>query len=224
MKLFITATDTEAGKTYVTVGLLKAFNCLNFSTLGIKPVATGCVKHEDNVLYNADALLLQQHSSVLVDYADVNPFAFIPPVSPNIAAKKNGQLLTVDALTQKIQLIFHQHPAQIYLIEGIGGWQVPLNDHETMADFVSANRFSVLLVVNIKLGCLNHALLTYQSIRQAGVNLQGFIANCCVPGTAESGEIINTLKNFLHVPCLGVIAFQQALKEAIDISVLTGSV
>lgn len=220
IKLFITGTDTDVGKTYITVGILNAFKNQKYSTLGIKPVASGCVKSHDQ-LHNADALSLQENSSILLHYHQINPFALLPPISPNIAAKEAGRLITVQELKQKTQYAL-QFSADICLVEGIGGWYVPLNHTETMADYVKAIGLKTVLVVGIRLGCLNHALLTYQAMINDGVAVAGWVANCIDPHMSHIEENINTLRELLPAPCLGVVGFQQKAEEGIDLNGFIG--
>jgi dethiobiotin synthetase len=215
LKFFITGTDTNIGKTYISVGLLKFFNQSGYSTLGIKPIATGC-EEKNNKFYNSDALLLQDASSIKLAYASINPTAFKPPVAPHIAALKTGQLLSVRSITQKLQPALNCR-ADVFIIEGVGGWHVPLNPHETMADFAIQNQFSVIVVIGIRLGCLNHGILTYQAVKASGVNISGWIANCIEPGVLEMSEIIKFLKDYIKVPCLGKVGYQEKPEDKFDI-------
>lgn len=215
IKLFIAGTDTNIGKTYISVGILNAFKNQKYSTLGIKPVATGCIKTHSQ-LQNEDALALQQSSSILLHYHQINPIAFEPPISPNIAARETNRLITVQELRQKTQYAL-QFSADICLVEGVGGWYVPLNHQETMADYVKAIGIKTVLVVGIRLGCLNHALLTYQAMKQDNVPIAGWIANCIDPNMLRVEENLNTLREYLPIPCLGVIGFRQKAEEGLDL-------
>jgi dethiobiotin synthetase len=198
-KIFITGTDTNIGKTYVSVKLLQEFNQLGLKTIGIKPVATGCSNG-----YNEDALLLQQNSSVKLDYCLINPFSFEPPISPNIACAD----LTVDKIWNSLQEALNTK-ADIYIIEGAGGWFAPLNAKETMADLVKKfEDIEIILVVGIRLGCLNHALLTYQAIKNFNLNIAGWIANIIDPSAQAIDENIDTLKAYITEPCLKVINYE----------------
>lgn len=153
-KIFITGTDTNIGKTYVTVKLLQQFNRQGLKTIGLKPVATGCINGQ-----NEDALLLQQNASIQVDYSLINPFSFALAVSPNIACDN----ISIEKISYALQKAF-KIQADIYLIEGIGGWFVPLNSKKTMADLVKTiEKIEIILVVGIRLGCLNHSLLMIPS-------------------------------------------------------------
>ncbi|VVC76798.1 ATP-dependent dethiobiotin synthetase BioD 1 [Aquicella siphonis] len=216
--LFIAGTDTEAGKTYVSCGLLQAFNKMGWSTLGIKPVASGCARSGGR-LNNPDTRQLQQASSLQLPHEAVTPFAFEPPVSPNIAAMLDGRALTVTQINRKLRNTL-ACPAAARIIEGCGGWHTPLNDRETMADFVMANRFPVLLVVGIRLGCLNHSLLTVRSMLQEQANVVGWIANCVTPEMLRHKENIAYLQRCLPVPCAGVIGHGARPEDAIDLGTI----
>ena len=205
LKLFITGTDTHIGKTYFSVELLKVFNRLSYSTLGLKPIASGCYK-KNGLLVNPDALALSQAASVKMPYQHLNPFSFEPAIAPHIAAKKVGMRLTIDEICKKLQVAFHT-PADIYVIEGVGGWQVPLNEKESMPDLVKHLNCQVVLVVGIKLGCLNHAILTAEAIKQSQSPFLGWVANCIDPTMDEIHENIDTLKNAIDAPYLGCVPF-----------------
>lgn len=205
MNIFITGTDTGVGKTYISCILLKEFNAQGFSTFGIKPIASGCSMQQGK-LVNEDALALQQAASVKQNYDRVNPIALEMPVSPNIAAELSGKLLSKSDILNKIAPSLAVS-ANIKIIEGIGGWLVPLSNDLTMADVVKTLDIPVILVVGIRLGCLNHALLTVRSIQQMQIPLLGWIANCIEPEMLACEENIETLKNWIPAPCLGVIPF-----------------
>jgi dethiobiotin synthetase len=200
-RIFITGTDTNIGKTFVSIKLLEKFNQQGFKTIGIKPVATGSIAG-----YNQDALLLQQYSSIKLDYNLINPFVFTPAVSPNIASLD----LTVDKIYFALQETL-TIPADVYLVEGIGGWFTPLNLKETMADLVKKiEGLEIILVVGIRLGCLNHALLTYNAIKNAKLSIVGWIANIIDPEMEAWNENIVTLKKYITEPCLEIYKYEHA--------------
>ncbi|SRR5579883_73169 len=207
MKLFIAGTDTEIGKTYISTGILQAFNQRGLSTLGCKPIATGCV-WQQNQLRNEDAVALQRAASIKLPYHRINPFAFEPPIAPHIAANQNQQLLSVQTLNEKMDYALN-YPADVCLIEGVGGWYVPLNERETMADFVIAQQLKVILVIGIRLGCINHSLLTFRAMQHDGVEVIGWVANCIHPDMDYCYENISTLQNWLPIPCLGKVGYKQ---------------
>lgn len=200
MNIFITGTDTGVGKTYISTRLLNHYNEQGLKTIGLKPVATGC-DLLNGKLYNDDALALQQAASIKLDYDWVNPFAFEPPIAPHIAAMQENKSITIASLSEKLMHALNT-PADIRIIEGAGGWLLPLNERETMADFVAQENFAVILVVGMRLGCLNHALLTAHAIHTAKVNCIGWIANCIDPNMPHLQENIATLKQRLTIPCI----------------------
>lgn len=216
--IFVAGTDTDAGKTYISCGLLRAFTTLGWTTLGIKPVASGCRLYNGR-LENPDTLLLQQASSERFAHEDVTPFAFEAPISPNIAAAITRRSLSVKQLNQQLVRVL-AHPARARVMEGCGGWHVPLNDCETMADFVLSNRFPVLLVVGMRLGCLNHAQLTLRSMLQANINVLGWVGNCITPEMLNRNENISYLKRALPVPCAGIVEHGARPEDNIDIRML----
>ena len=216
MKLFVTGTDTDVGKTYVSVGILKALNQQGLSTLGIKPVASGCVAQGDK-FYSQDALALQEASSIKLDYDKINPFAYEPPIAPHIAAKQVHEDLSVAQIRKKMQYLL-KNLADVYLFEGVGGWYVPLNDQETMADFVKKAHLNVILVVGVRLGCINHALLTFKAMQKDKVNILGWVANCVDSNMQVCAENIATLQHWLPILCLGVISYQQRPEQVLDVA------
>lgn len=195
-KIFVTGTDTNVGKTYVTCQLLKQYNAANLSTIACKPVASGGYD---------DAALLQAASSIKLSHEDINPFMFSLPTAPHLAARQDNIPLSAKLLTDKLHPILNMS-ADVCLIEGVGGWFVPLNDSETMADFVHLNHFSVLLVVGIRLGCINHALLTQYALLQTNISVLGWIANCIEPDMLFAQSVIDDLHNRLQIPFIGTLA------------------
>ena len=202
---FITGTDTEVGKTRMTSALLQVANAKGLSTLGLKPIASGC-HFSDGQWHNDDALALQAAASIKLPYQQINPIALPQAIAPHLAAKAKGITLSVSLLQQHYQALLPM-PADFTLIEGVGGWLVPLNTTETMADFVAAINIPVILVVGIRLGCINHALLTAQVIRENNLALAGWVANSIDPDAQEQGEIIATLMSRLDAPCIGCVPF-----------------
>jgi dethiobiotin synthetase len=224
-KIFITGTDTNVGKTYVTVGLLKLLAKFNLKTIGLKPLASGCVQKQGQ-LYSDDALKIQAAATIMLEYSAVNPMRFLSPIAPHIAAQQSGHSITVAGL-QQLCAPGLQHPtADICVIEGVGGWYVPLNQSETMSDFVKAENCAVILVVGIKLGCLNHAILTYRALLQDQVKILGWVANCVDQDTMAVTENIAVLQEWLAVPLLGVVGHDVAPSEVLAgaLSVIGGAI
>lgn len=194
---FVAGTDTGVGKTHVACHLLMEARQRGLKTLGLKPLAAGAEKTSHG-LRNEDALLLQQASTVQFAYEDINPFCFAEPVAPHIAASENNVALSAAGIAAKIQMLLDKSDAELVIIEGAGGWRVPLNETETMADVVKLLGIPVILVVGMKLGCINHAILTAEAIRSDGINLHGWIANN--PGNPMPclEENISALAHFLN--------------------------
>lgn len=209
-KLFITGTDTDAGKTFVATTLLFKAQSLGLSTFGLKPVAAGCEwsleQNPSGEWLNDDALSLQAASTIRKDYATHNPVAFPQAIAPHIAAELNHIPLTLGNLLQQCQTGLEQ-VADLHLIEGAGGWLVPLNNEHTLADFAQQLNYDIVLVVGMKLGCINHALLTQQLILASKLNFVGWVANHIDPEMSEQETNFAYLKSHLQAPCLGRIPF-----------------
>jgi len=205
-RFFVTGTDTDAGKTVATCTLLEAFRQRGLRTIGLKPVAAGCEEGEGG-LRNSDALKLQQVMTESLPYEQINPIALREPIAPHIAAQREGRRLQASRLAGLIRGAA-MTPADVVLVEGAGGWLVPLNERQTLADLVRELQYPVILVVGMKLGCLNHALLTAQAIYQEGLTMAGWIANCVDPHMDQFDANLQTLESMLPAPCLGVIPHQ----------------
>ena len=199
---FVTGTDTGVGKTRVAEGLLAAGARAGLRTLGIKPVAAGIDGERGGNPYNVDARALQAAATLDVDYAAVNPILLRRPIAPHIAAAEEGIDIRVSALAAHCRSLLTAD-VDLAVIEGAGGWLVPLNDQETLADFCVVLGLPVILVVGMRLGCLNHALLTAAAIRGVGLELAGWVANCVESDMIELDANIETLRRQLSAPCLG---------------------
>lgn len=210
---FVTGTDTDAGKTFVTCALLHKANAMGLRTLGLKPLAAGCDETEEG-LQNADALLLQQHSSVKLPYKQINPIALKEPMAPHIAAMRESRRLSADRLAAFCRGAMMQ-PSDLVLIEGAGGWRVPLNPSETLARLPQELKTPVIMVVGMKLGCINHALLTAEAISRDGLTLAGWVANVIDPEMAVLQENIDTVRASLHAPLLGVVPWLENRSPAV---------
>ena len=198
---FITGTDTDVGKTTVAAGLLQAARAAGLSTAAGKPVASGCEVTPEG-LRNADALALMAQCTLALSYEEVNPVAFEPAIAPHIAAREAGVALTVPALLTPMQRILRQR-ADFTLIEGAGGWRVPLSGQDSLSDVAQGLDLPVILVVGVRLGCISHALLTAEAIAQDGLQLAGWVANIIDPKTSRLEENLATLAERLPAPCLG---------------------
>lgn len=200
---FIAGTDTDAGKTTVACGLLHAARQRGLSTAAAKPVASGCEVTPEG-LRNGDALALLGECSVALDYAEVNPIAFAPAIAPHLAASEAGIELTVKILLPSVHQVL-AYGADLTLVEGAGGWRVPLSGRENLSDLAVALGLPVILVVGVRLGCINHALLSAEAIARDGLPLAGWVANVIDPHTARLDENLATLAERLPAPCLGQI-------------------
>lgn len=218
MKIFITGTDTGVGKTRVSVALLRKLNSLSLSTIGMKPIASGCI-FKNGSWYNDDALALQREASVPLDYSLINPFALQKAVAPHIAGELSGISLSKQPIIERMQALF-QYSADVYIIEGAGGWSVPLNETELFSEVVAALEIPVVLVVGLRLGCLNHALLTIAAIRQAKAYLIGWVGNSIDLEMECPRENVRTLQRWISAPCLGILPYHEAPENPIDTDLL----
>jgi dethiobiotin synthetase len=201
-RYFVTGTNTNVGKTWVSVALLEAARDAGLSCYGLKPIAAGS-EPTDEGLRNEDAEALRNAASIKLDYDRVNPVAFREPVAPHILADRYDTELSAERLAGHVESVLSDHTADLVLVEGAGGWYVPLNGRETLADLARRLELPVILVVGMELGCLNHALLTAQAIRREGLELAGWIANF-LHGEMNAGEEnFQTLQAMLSAPCLG---------------------
>ena len=205
---FSTGTDTEVGKTWCSLGLMAKLQQQGKTVLAMKPVASDCAETTAG-LRNEDALLLQAQGSTPLDYALINPYAFAPAIAPHIAAEQSGQRIDINTVKQNLERL--QQQAEIVIVEGVGGWQVPLNENERVADLARALGLPVILVVGLKLGCINHALLSAESIRTTGCQLAGWIANSINPKMAAMAQNIQAIEARIGTPMLGIIPKQDKL-------------
>ena len=199
---FITGTDTGIGKTVVTLCLMRWLQGRGLRVAAMKPVASGCERTPEG-LRNEDALQLQRQASMPLDYGAVNPYAFEPAIAPHIAAREAGEEIRIDTIVRGMHQLAGE--ADIVCVEGVGGWLVPLNGRETVADLAVSLGLGVVLVVGMRLGCLNHALLSARAIEADGARLAGWVANCMPPAADYLDENINALKSMVNAPLLGVV-------------------
>ena len=164
---------------------------------------------EGGKLINDDASLIAQHASFSVLYRIVNPYAFELPISPHIASKQVGETVRFDKILEAFSEL--QNQSDIVLVEGVGGWEVPLNSEQTVAELATAFGLPVILVVGLRLGCLNHAILTYKAIIQADLICAGWIGNRIDPDFAFAEETIQTLQQKIDAPMLGSLPFNPEL-------------
>lgn len=209
---FVTGTDTEVGKTVASSALLQAAVRAGYCAVGYKPVASGCESTPAG-LRNSDALALQKYSALALDYHEVNPLAFLEPTSPHIVSAEQGRAIAFSQMSAGLAQLSAK--ADWVLTEGAGGWFTPLSEQTTFADWVRLEQLPVILVVGVKLGCINHAMLTAQAITAAGLPFAGWIANDIAPPGKRHQEYLATLRQRLPAPFLGEIPWLTS-PEAFD--------
>lgn len=211
--IFITGTDTGVGKTLVAAALIEGFVRSGIPTIGMKPVAAGA-RLVDGRLMNEDVEQLITASNIEAPLMHINPYVFEPAIAPHIAAEQADIDISIDQIMAAFHALSKQ--AEMVIVEGAGGFLVPVNATEDMSDLAFALGLPVVLVVGMRLGCLNHALLTAASIKAKGLQLAGWVANHMDPAMENFEENLLSLKQRLGAPCLGVIPwandmnFQQA--------------
>lgn len=196
--VFVTGTDTEVGKTLVSCALLMHLRETHERVIGMKPVAAGTFKTPDGSQDNEDAVALREAGTVRVPREWGNPYCLPLPMSPHLAARAAGQRIDVPTLADRYRQLAER--ADAVVVEGAGGFLVPLNERDTIADLAQALALPVLLVVGLRLGCLNHALLTQEAIAARGLKLVGWVANRIDPGMAGLEDNIATLCERLQAP------------------------
>jgi len=223
---FITGTDTEIGKTWCTLALIdyvKKFGLItgndeqktddkaqsSLTVAGMKPIASGCYYNNNGDLRNSDAEQILHLSDLKIPYEWVNPYAFEPPIAPHLAAQQIGQVIKIEKIIEHYQQLAQL--ADCVVIEGVGGWRVPLNAQQSLKDMVLALKIPVILVVGLRLGCINHALLTAETIEHDGCQLVGWIANPLTPNY-DIQSTIDTLSTRLTVPLLAQMPYLKALQ------------
>jgi dethiobiotin synthetase len=219
-EFFVTGTDTGVGKTLVTAALLRRLREAGVAVAGMKPVAAGSIAGPEGPA-NADALLLQAESSVRHPYAVVNPWLFEPAIAPHLAAAEAG--ITIDTARIVAAHARLRVGAEVVLAEGAGGFLVPLDAERSFADLPALLGMEVLLVVGLRLGCLNHALLTAEAVAARGLTLAGWIGNAIDPGFARRDENVATLAARLPAPCLGLVPWMAKPDVGVAAAALAGA-
>ncbi len=218
--VFIAGTDTGIGKTHGACALIHALRAAGYTTCGMKPVASGCELTPQG-LRNEDALALQAASSAGVAYDVINPMALTEPMAPHLAAAHEGVVISLPPLRRAFDQLRGDH--QRVVVEGVGGWLVPLAPGLSAADIARQWQLPVILVVGLRLGCINHALLSARVIQADGCQLLGWIGNTIDPAMLALDENLATLRELMPVPCLGVLPNNVSpelaathLREAVD--------
>lgn len=202
MSYFVTGTDTGIGKTLVSCALMHAFAAQGLRVAGMKPVSAGC----DDDDRNEDAKQLRAASNVMASYGQINPYNFYHPIAPHIAARNAGVRIDFARILTSFHKLTSQ--ADVIIVEGIGGFKVPLNEKQDSAELAQQFELPVILVVGMRLGCLNHALLTADAIAVYGLSLAGWVANVLDPDMPALRDNIAALEQRLNAPMLGVVEYQ----------------
>lgn len=216
--IFVTGTDTGVGKTEVSLGLMVALQERGIAVLGMKPMASGGVVGEQG-LRCEDAVRLRAQGLIDVPYETVNPYAFEPPIAPHIAAGEAGVEVQLGRIRDAHRELAEQ--ADWVVVEGVGGWLVPLGPSLAVSDLPAALGLPVVLVIGLRLGCLSHSLLTVEAIRSRGLRLAGWVANLLDPDMLARDENIATLAALIDAPCLGVVPWMQQPRPGLIAAHLT---
>lgn len=205
---FITATDTDAGKTYVSCLLLDYFAARGDRVGAMKPVASGCNYNSNGTLENSDALLLQQHcSNPQPPMQLLNPYRFEPAIAPHVAAEQQQIAINLATILDSYNQLQQQYDKVI--VEGVGGWLVPLNAQQSVATLAQQIQLPVIMVVGVRLGAINHALLTATAIAQSGCHFAGWIANHIDPHMRDSAATIRAIQQRISAPLLAEVTQNQ---------------
>ena len=207
---FVTGTDTEIGKTFASCDLLRHLAGSGHRAAGLKPIASGCTMTKEG-LRNADALALMAAANVPLGYAQVNPYAFEPAIAPHIAAARAGVAIDPGVAARGLRAI----EADWVLVEGAGGWNIPLGNGRLLRDLAGAFTRQVLLVVGMRLGCINHALLSAQQILRDGFELVGWVANSVDPDMLEAEANLSTLDDLMPAPRLSSLPWSPQAGDAV---------
>ncbi|WP_430231065.1 dethiobiotin synthase [Nitrosomonas communis] len=215
---FVTGTDTAVGKTLTSCALLYAFARAGKSVIGMKPIAAGC---ENGKWMDVERLVEASNLSAAREW--INPYALVQPIAPHIAAEQTGIVIDIATVQRAFQVL--QQMAEMVIVEGVGGFLVPLDDRYDSSDLARALKLPVILTVGLRLGCLNHALLAARAIHASGLTLAGWVANQIDPHMECQAENIRALQQRLDCPLLGVLPFNEQIEareyaELLDISQL----
>ena len=207
---FVAGTDTDVGKTVSSKAIIDALNMKGLNTAAYKPVAAGSEDKGEGV-QNSDAIHLRSVANVELSYEEVNPYALLLPASPHIAAEAENVVIDYSVLSQGLAAL--KTKSDVVLVEGAGGWRVPVSKDDCLSTWVKQEKLPVVLVVGIKLGCLSHAMLTAEAIQHDGLEIIGWVANRVNPGTEHYAEIIAMLEDKMPAPKLGEIPYMPSVKR-----------
>jgi dethiobiotin synthetase len=203
---FITGTDTGVGKTWATLALMKVLQDKGKAVVGMKPVASGCLKTSAG-LRNDDAMRILKQSNKMLNYKTVNPYAFEQAIAPHIAAELAGVKIDIERIASEFSTL--KNDADSVLVEGVGGWSVPLGADIMLAEIIERLNLKVILVIGLRLGCINHALSTARVIEADGAKLHGWIGSQLDPGYACLNETMTTLQTRIDAPLLGSLPYME---------------
>lgn len=209
---FVTGTDTGVGKTLVAAALLHAFAGRGVAAVGMKPVAAGCERIAGG-LRCEDVDRLRAAGNVAAPPELINPYALVPPVAPHIAAEQASEEICLETIAGSFLRL--REMAEVVVVEGVGGFMVPLNSQQDTADLAEMLGLPVVLVVGLRLGCLSHALLTAAAVERRGLELAGWVANQIEPGMPLLQANVTALEQRLHAPLLGVVPYREGLTAAV---------
>ena len=219
---FITGTDTGVGKTWITLGLIHGLRRRGLTVAGMKPVASGAAATPRG-LRNEDAIAIRAAANVRASYEEVNPYCFAPPIAPHVAAEEAGTCIRFEHLEARHRTLASR--ADMVLVEGVGGWRVPLGPEGDVGALAQRLRHPVILVVGLRLGCINHALLSADALAADGVECAGWIANTVEEGYLRRAQTLSTLQRSMRWPLLAEVpamsrpdgdALAQHLSRALD--------
>lgn len=208
---FISGTDTEVGKTWITLGIMQGFIRRGYNVAGMKPIASGSVV-ENGDLRNEDAVKIQALCSHKIPYSLINPYAFQEPIAPHLAAQKQGLDIQLPPIIDAYQEISSK--VDIVIVEGVGGWRVPISESTQTVDLVNMLDIPVILVVGLRLGCINHALLSAEALLNDGISLLGWVANQVDPTYGQIEETINSISSAIPAPLLGKVPYLAEMNPA----------
>jgi len=214
---FVTGTDTGVGKTLIACSLLRAFAARGFKAVGMKPVASGAVAGGSGLVHD-DVERLIASGNVAAPRQRVNPYCFAPPIAPHIAAAEAGMTIDLDNVVHCFNAL--AGPADVVIVEGVGGFRVPLGPGADTAQLAARLALPVVLVVAMRLGCLNHALLTAEAIATRGLTLAGWVANHIDPQMAAADDNVQALETLIAAPLLARIAYTATPDSATSAALL----
>lgn len=203
---FVVGTDTDVGKTHVSCALLRHFVAQGYQSVGMKPVASGSQLDAQLGLVNADAQALLASGNVHADMNWLNPYRFLPAIAPHIAAQQAGVEIELDLILRAYTSLANE--AEVVVVEGAGGFLTPINAQQSLADLAEQLAIPIILVVGMRLGCINHAMLTVAAIQARGLRLAGWVANSLAPSMPNFAENLSTLQQAIDAPCLSVVPWQ----------------